>query len=104
MQDLPEDIIGHIIQYLDIHQLAKAEEATKDFCLTHIKRRKRFQYCRQQINSRKIKNGKCADAKCNKRKLSCIKLEPKPAETQYLSMYCSTHLKKYIHININDLI
>ena len=104
MQKLPEEMIRHIAQYLDIHQLAKAEQATKDFLVPHIKRQKRLQYCRQQINPRNIKNGKCADAKCSSHKLSCIKLEPKPAETQYLSMYCSKHLKIYRDININDLI
>jgi len=104
MQKLPRDIIRHIAQYLDIHQLAKAEQATKDFRLPHTKRKKRFTYCLNQMNPRKIKNGKCADDKCNKRKLSCIRLNPNPIETQYLSMYCSKHLELYIGININDLI
>jgi len=103
MQTLPNEIIRHIAQYINIHQLAKAEQATKDFLLPHIKRKKRFQYCRQQIKQRNITNGKCADVNCSRQKLSCIKLEPKPAETQYLSVYCSKHLKKYMDIHINEL-
>ena len=104
MNKLPEDILGYIAGYMSIHGLMNAETATKNFAIPRIKRKKSFIYSQQQINPKKFTRGGCLVHQCGRMKLSCIKLDPAPIETQILSIYCSKHTKMYKHVNLNDLL
>jgi len=104
MEKLPQDIFGCISEYLSMSEICIILQTIRNFTSLYFLRKKRFQYCLNKITPRKITDGRCADHGCTHMKLSCINLNPEPIETQILSLYCSKHTKRYLDIEINDLL
>ena len=104
MDSLPLDCIGHIATFLDMKNTVSFVLLNKKIILSrYICRKKRFDFCKEQYYPRRIKNGKCVDIRCRRRKLTCIHLNPLLSEN--LSNYCGICFKKnYPHINIHEFV
>jgi len=70
MDSLSLDCLGHIATFLDMKNTVSFVLLNKKITVSrYISRKKRFDFCKEQYYPRRIKNGKCVNSKCRRRKL-----------------------------------
>lgn len=94
MEFLPLDIVDHVSTFLQLSDTIVLLRTTKKWKLTRYRhRQKRRVFCLSRLSSRRIPNGNCVNSLCNRRKLTCILLEP--LKSQNLANYCAPCFKKF---------
>ena len=104
MDSLPLDCIGHLSKFLNMKDTVSFVLVNKNITLSRfVSRQKRFDFCKVQYYPRRIRNGKCVNSKCRRRKLTCIILEP--LQSKNLANYCGICFSDfYPHINVHEFV
>ena len=103
MNSIPTDTIGIVISFLTMPEIIHAIISHKDFHISHVIRKKTFQWCKRKIhNHKRIIDGKCAHHQCTFQKSVCYHMEP--LRTQTLSPYCSQHTREILQFDIIELL
>lgn len=94
---LPTDILYTLCDYLSYNDYL-SYSMTIFAPVLKISRRKRFQYCSDNIQLYPLKKGWCSDVTCSHQKMSCIELEP-VLQSHTLSNYCAVHTRHYYRVD-----
>ncbi len=94
---LPYDILYTVCEYLTLKEYLYYSRSMFVPVLA-IARSKRMVWCRSRIQLAPLRNGKCSDVTCSKRKLICFQLNSKVPYVHVLSNYCAPHTRQYLNV------